>query len=158
MENDQSDASHPSPEPTPSEPPQAVPDDLNTVAGVREVHPAVDPTTCHAINKMFRRMGLRLSMTIIPVDATGRIGLPRRRGKRVSSKRGRMVICLFEGPDAVEDRFGVNDDYENAGVAYPSEYPNDYRRPVDPFNPPPYSQDPHMGSPPPPDPNAEPPF
>ncbi|XHX78958.1 MAG: hypothetical protein RBJ76_03205 [Stenomitos frigidus ULC029] len=158
MESDQGDSGTPSLEPTPSEIPKGVPDGLNTIEGVQEMHYASSPLVCHQMNKQFMRQGLRLKMSILPIDATGRFGDPRSRGKRVSKKKGRMYLCLFEGPDAVENRFGLNEDYENAGLPYPEEYPNDYRPAPQPFDDYNYSQDPYMGDPPPSDPNIPPPF
>lgn len=146
----------PSAEATPI--PQGVPDDWNTIEGFQEVYNVSTIQECHDMNKKFQQQGILLSLyDIIPINATGRLNTPRRKaGKRTALRRGRMYLCVFRGTGAVENRYGVNDDYQSSGVQNPDyhNHPNEYRHP-DPFNQT-YSNDPSMGEPP--DPNATPPY
>ncbi len=149
--------STPSPSPSPTdapapaetqsaEVPQAVPPPpLETIEGVQEVYYVSFPSQCYQIETKLQAQGLRLELQPIRrVNFPGRSGRTRRRTRRLSSKRGSYYACVFEGPDAVANRYGVNDDYIDAGVDVPdhdvTRHPNDYRYPdpvesPDPANP-----------------------
>ncbi|MBD2091570.1 hypothetical protein H6F67_17135 [Microcoleus sp. FACHB-1515] len=63
-------------------------DDYN-VPGVREVHAVTDIAQCQQMSQHFKQLGLRLRLT--RAKPTGDPTL--------------KYLCIFEGPDAVENRF-----------------------------------------------------
>ncbi|XGW00772.1 MAG: hypothetical protein ACAF41_34300 (plasmid) [Leptolyngbya sp. BL-A-14] len=166
------DSAEPAAEPSPeaSTIPQSVmPDDgLTTIPGVREVHYASTPLTCYQMEKKFQEQGLRLELKdVVSLDQPGRSGRARKKSKRIpgrkdiSSRYGSMFVCLFEGLDAVEDRYNFNDPYVDAGLNPPDfnqeRHPNDYR--PDPNTPvEPDRSNPNRRSVPDPDPNRPNPY
>jgi hypothetical protein len=121
------------------------------------------------MEQKFRQQGLRLDLVeIIPMNQPGRSGKPRARSRRIKGRKdtsgnyGGMVICRFEGPNAVENRYALGDDYTGAGLDVPDfnqeRHPNDYRPDPNSVEPPEDPTNPNRRTIPDPDPNRPDPY
>jgi hypothetical protein len=66
-------------------------DDLTNIPGQREVHTAMSRQGCDKMAATFKQQGLRLTLT-------KKVPAPNPGAKN-------MTICVFEGEDAIENRF-----------------------------------------------------
>lgn len=118
--------------------PPASEEDFTQIDGVREAHPGKSPAECQKLQLWFanKQIFLKLKIKSNPMP-----------GNR------KQVLCVFEGPNAIANRFGrYNDMLEEAKAPYPENNagypPNPYDAASDPLNCPPsgvckYVEDPN---------------
>ena len=107
--------------------PPAGEEDFKQIDGVRESHPGRNAAECEKLQLWFANQGIYLKLKIKSNPMPG---------------NRKQVLCVFEGPNAIAQRFGLyNDMHEKAGIPYPENNagypPNPYDGASDPLNNPP---------------------
>lgn len=118
--------------------PPASKEDFTQIDGVRESHPAENPGKCQKLQLWFAKRHIYMKLSIKSNPQPG---------------NRKQVLCVFEGVNAIANRFGrYNDMIEQAGAPYPENNagypPNPYDAASDPLNCPPtgvckYIEDPN---------------